>query len=135
MSHSKAIDAFVEKLTPTGTAAKIVAALTGVLAVLVAIKAAAYTSAENPVMANQDHFVRLLAFAALTVWTTLTLGLNRRGEAAVVTLAFACFLEMVIVPARGEAMGTLVSANLGIVIAYCAMHLFWLSRQARTDKD
>lgn len=135
MSQTKGIDVLVDYLTPTGMAAKFVAALTGILAVLVAIKAAAYTGAEHPVMANQDHYVRLLAFAALTVWTTLTLGLNRRGEAAMVSLAFACFLEMVIVPARGEAMGTLVSANLGIVIAYCAMHLFWLSRQTAPDED
>lgn len=120
---------------PTGLAAKLITGLTGILAVLVAIKAAAYTSSETPMIAHQDHLLRILAFAALTVWTTFTLGARRRGEAAIIALAFACFVELVIVPGRGESMGTLVSANLGIVLAYCTMHLYWLGLSATREKD
>ena len=111
---------------PKGLALKFITALTGVLAIFVALKAAAYTPNENPVFDNQDHLFRILAFAALTVWISFTIGVRRRGAAAMIALIFACFVELVIVPARGDSMGTLVSANLGIVLAYCAMHLYWL---------
>lgn len=47
-------------------------ALTGVVAILVALKAIAYEPSSTPLFENQDHFFRILAFAALTVWTTLT---------------------------------------------------------------
>ncbi len=111
---------------PTGWVATLASGLTGLLAITVAIKAAAYAPSETPIFAHQDHYLRILAFAALTVWTTFTLGIRRRGPAAIITLAFACAVELIIVPARGETMGTLVSANLGIVFAYCTLHLYWL---------
>ena len=119
---------------PKGIAAKVVTGLTGILAVFVAIKAAAYVPSHAPIIENQDHWLRLMAFAALTVWTTFTIGVRRRGAAAMTTLGFAIFVELVIVPARGESMGTLVSANLGIVFAYCAMHLFALAQPAKPSK-
>ncbi len=111
---------------PKGLSATIISTLTGVLAVFVAIKAAAHVPSETPLFEHQDHVQRILAFAALTVWATFSIGLRRRGHAAIAALAFACVVELVIAPARGEAMGTLVSANLGIVFAYCAIHLYWL---------
>ena len=120
---------------PKGLAATFVTGLTGVLAVIVAIKAAAYTPADVQMFAHQDHVMRILAFAALTVWVTFTLGVKRRGEAAIIALAFACFVELVIVPGRSENMGTLVSANLGIVLAYCTMHLYWLGLEVTRKPD
>jgi len=126
MSDTEAVDITPRSYWPTGMMAKLISGLTGILAVLVAIKAAAYTGSETPMFENQDHFFRVLAFAALTIWVTFTLGAKRRGEAAIIALAFACFVELVIVPARGESLGTLVSANLGIVFAYCSIHLYWL---------
>lgn len=112
---------------PTGTSAQIAKGLTGIVAVLVALKAAAYEPATNPVFEHQDHIFRILAFAALTVWTTLTLGVKRRGMAAMVVLAFASFVEIFLLPARGEYMFTVASANLGIVFAYCGMQLYWMN--------
>ncbi len=120
---------------PTGIAATVVTGLTGLLAVFVALKAAAYVPNEAPLFENQDHLFRILAFAALTVWTTFTMGVRRRGGAAMLTLAFACVVELVIVPARGDSMGTLVSANLGIVLAYCGMHLYWLGLTSKNEPE
>lgn len=100
--------------------------LCGIIAVLVAVKAAAYQPSDTPVLPYEDHFFRVLSFAALTVWTTFAVGLRRRGPAAVITLGFAVFVEMILVPMRDEQMSTLASANFGIVLAYCGMQLYWL---------
>lgn len=126
MSTEQASDIAPRGYWPKGIAATIISGLAGILAIFVAIKAAAHAPSEAPLFAYQDHLLRILAFAALTIWATFTIGLRRRGHAAIGALAFACVVELVIAPARGEAMGTLVSANLGIVFAYCAMHLYWL---------
>ena len=112
-----------------GLPSKISKGLCGIIAVLVALKAAAYTPSETELFAHQEHFVRILAFAALTVWTALTIGLQRRGAAAMITLAFAIFVEMLLVPARDAGMPSIVSANLGIVFAYCGLQLYCLSKE------
>lgn len=114
------------KYWPKGVPAQIMTGIAGVLAVIVALKAASYESLGTPMFEGQDHIFRLLAFAALTVWVTFAIGLRRRGTAAMITLAFACFVELVLAPSRGVEEGTLLSANLGIVLAYCATHLYWL---------
>ena len=101
--------------------------LCGIIAILVALKAAAYSPSETPFLLHQDHFFRVLSFAALTVWTTFAVGIRRRGPAAVITLGFAIFVEMILVPLRDEQMSTLVAANFGIVLAYCGMQLYWLN--------
>lgn len=111
----------------TGTPALIAKGLTGIVAILVALKAAAYEPVSDAAFTHQDHIFRILAFAALTVWTTLTLGVRRRGMAAMVVLAFASFVEIVLMPARGDYMFTVASANLGIVFAYCGMQLYWMN--------
>jgi len=111
---------------PKGTMGIIATGLTGLVAVLVALKAIAYEPVQDPIIANQDHLFRLIAFAALTVWATFTMGIRRRGTAAVMVLAFASFVELIIFPARGDNMGTVVSANLGIVFAYCGMEMYWM---------
>ena len=99
--------------------------VTGLLAIFVAIQAMVYTSASGSELAYQDHMFRLVAFCSLTLWLAFTIGLRRRGMAAMLTLAFASFVDLLIVPVRAESMGTLVSANLGIVIAYCGLQLYW----------
>lgn len=99
--------------------------ITGLLAIFVAIQAMKYTSAADPTLGYQDHLFRLIAFCSLTIWCAFTIGLRRSGMAAIVTLAFASIVDLLIVPARTESMGTLVSANLGIVIAYCGLQLYW----------
>jgi len=109
-----------------GLPGQIAKGLCGIIAVLVALKAASYQPSEAQLFAHQDHFFRVLAFAALTVWTAFTIGVQRRGHAAIITLAFAVFVEMLLVPARDAGLPTIVSANLGIVLAYCGLQLYWL---------
>ena len=109
-----------------GLPGQIAKGLCGMIAVLVALKAAAYQPTEPELFAHQGQFFRILAFAALTVWTAFTIGVQRRGHAAIITLAFALFVEMVLVPARQAGLPAIVSANLGIVLAYCALQLYWL---------
>ncbi|MEM8617687.1 MAG: hypothetical protein AAGF20_12245 [Pseudomonadota bacterium] len=110
----------------SGLPGKIATGLTGIIAVFVALKAISYQTPAEPLMAHQDNLFRLMAFAALTVWVTLTIGTRRRGAAAMITLAFASFADLIIAPAIGGPVATLPSANLGIVLAYCAMHLYAL---------
>ena len=107
--------------------------ISGLLAVFVAIQAMVYAPANGSAVLYEDHIFRLVAFCSLTLWLAFTLGLARRGTAAIVTLGFASFVDLLIVPARAEAMGTLVSANLGIVLAYCGLHMYW--DQLRSGAD
>lgn len=100
--------------------------LSGIIAILVALKAAAYEPSLEPYLPYQDHFFRVLSFAALTVWTTFAIGIRRRGPAAIITLGFAVFVELILVPMRSDHGSTLASTNFGIVLAYCAMQLYWL---------
>jgi FtsH-binding integral membrane protein len=126
MSDTVTVEDVSRNYWPKGIAAKVLTGLSGVLAIIVALKAAAYEPADgNMLISNQDHMFRILAFAALTVWTTLAIGIRRRGAGAMITLGFAVFVEMILVPLKHEGMSTVASANLGIVIAYCAMHLYW----------
>jgi len=110
----------------SGLPGQLAMGLCGIIAIIVALKAAAYTPSDAPMFAYQDHFFRILSFAALTVWTTFAIGIRRRGPAAVITLGFAVFVELILLPLRNEDATTLASANFGIVLAYCAMQLYWL---------
>ena len=72
----------------------------------------------------------ILALRGLSSPTSAASG-NRFGMlgiliAAITTLVFALFVEMVLVPARNAGLPTIVSANLGIVLAYCGLQLYWL---------
>jgi len=106
-------------------------ALCGVIAVFVAIKAMTFEPGALPGSLVLDHMVRIVSFAALTVWVTFAIGVRRRGAAAIIVLGFAAFLEFVIVPIRATGLSTIASANLGIVLAYCAAQLYWFSVQSR----
>lgn len=72
-----------------------------------------------------DHLSRLILFASLTVWVALCVGIQRRGSAAVIALAFATFADLIFVPLSGQPMGTVLSTNLGIVLAYSGLQLYW----------
>ena len=111
-----------------GRTRRLVNGLTGVLAILVAVKATLYTPGMNTDFAYQDLIARFVAFASLTVWASFCLGIRRRGFVAIAALAFATFLELVIVPARGYSPGALVYSNLGIVFAYCGLELYGFAR-------
>lgn len=110
-----------------GNFARAASILTGLVAILVALKAAAYVPASEGSMAYQDQIVRFIAFASLTVWISLSIGLKKRATAAMIVLAFASFLELYVVPGRGEQLGTLAFSNMGIVFAYCGLQLYWFS--------
>ncbi|KCZ91671.1 hypothetical protein [Hyphomonas johnsonii] len=116
----------------SGNLAKGATLLTGMLAIFVAIKATMYNSGVG--IDLQDHVVRVVAFASLTVWVALTIGVRRRDAAAVIVLGFATVLELIILPARGQDYGTLASSNLGIVLAYCGLLLYGY-RLAETPDD
>tara|TARA_R110000744_G_scaffold217923_1_gene336622 strand:- start:623 stop:1060 length:438 start_codon:yes stop_codon:yes gene_type:complete len=106
----------------SGNLKMVATGLTGLIAIFVALKAAAYNS--GGVIGVEDHIFRMVAFASLTIWVALTIGLRRSGTAAVIALGFATFVELILEPARGQGYGTLASTNLGIVFAYCGLQLY-----------
>lgn len=106
----------------TGNLKQVGTGLTGLIAVFLALKLVGHET--GAVISVSEHILRMTAYCSLTVWMTLSMGLNRRGVAAIVVLAFASFCELFLLPARGEAMGTLASANLGIVFAYCGLQMY-----------
>lgn len=118
-----------------GVPALIANALCGLIAIFVAIEALTFDAGALPGSVALDHFVRITSFAALTVWVTFAIGLSRRGAAAIIVLAFAAFLELVIVPIRATGLSTIASANLGIVAAYCGAQLYWFAVQSRKPTD
>ena len=107
----------------------------GVIAIFVAIQAVSFEPHAAAGSEQVDHIVRILSFAGLTAWVTFAIGIRRRGAAAIIVLVFATFLELVIVPIRSTGLSTIASANLGIVLAYCAAQLYWLVLQGRDAKD
>lgn len=104
----------------------------GVMVVMIAISAISHDT--GVIATLEDRSMRLVAFAALTVWLTLGLGLHRRGVAAISVLAFASFLEVFVLPIRGEASGTLPAANLGIVLAWCGLQVYAWQAKRSTPK-
>lgn len=110
-------------LREAGGRRTVLVGVSGLLAVVLAILAAGYQPdlASTPVL--QLHVARLTAFASLTIWLAFAFGIERSGIAAMASLAFASFLDLVLVPSRGPLFGTLASANLGIVVAYCGLQL------------
>tara|TARA_R110000787_G_scaffold187716_4_gene299554 strand:- start:7928 stop:8329 length:402 start_codon:yes stop_codon:yes gene_type:complete len=106
----------------SGNLKTVATGLTGVIAIFVALKATAYSAGD--VVGLDDHIFRTVAFASLTVWVALTIGLRRSGAAAIIVLGMATFIELILAPVRGESYGTLASANMGIVLAYCGLQLY-----------
>lgn len=106
----------------TGNLKKIATGLTGVISVFMALKLVGHETGE--VITMSDHILRMVAYCALTIWIALTIGLQRRGFAAILVLVFASVCELFLLPARGDSVGTLASANLGIVFAYCGIQMY-----------
>lgn len=109
--------------------------LCGVIAIFVAIKAVSFEPHSFAGSEVFDHLFRITSFAALTVWVTFAIGIRRRGAAAITVLAFAAFLEFVIVPMKTTGLSTIASANLGIVLAYCGAQLYWFALQRDRKHD
>lgn len=107
-----------------GTAERIATGLTGLIAVLIAVRAAAW-SLGLETFPLQNELLRMSAFGSLTVWATLTIGVSRRGAAAMMTLVFAAFLELLILPASGETLRTLSAGACGIVLAFLGLQFYW----------
>lgn len=117
-----------------GAAERVATGLTGLIAVLVALKAAVWTPGEE-MFGLQNEFIRLAAFASLNVWATLTIGLSRRGVAAMLTMVFAAFVELVIMPVHPEATRTLAAAAMGIAITYLALQFYWYRVHAEASPE
>ncbi|MEO1303823.1 MAG: hypothetical protein AAFV37_02515 [Pseudomonadota bacterium] len=109
----------------TGLPQRIAAGLCGIIAVLIALKSVAYDPSGNGIASNYDHFVRVLSFAALPVWITFTIGMSRRNAATIISLVFAVVVELLLVPTTHSGLSTITAANLGIVLSYCSLELYW----------
>lgn len=112
-------------------AALLMTGLSGLLAVIVALKAASFAPPPGLYAPWQEHVFRILAFAALSVWSSLALGFHRKDFAVILTLAFATAVCFAVTPLERAPMPPLLAANLGIVLAYLAMHFYWRARQGR----
>lgn len=107
-----------------GTAERVATGLTGLIAVLVALKAANWAPGAE-VFALQNELMRMSAFGSLTVWATLTMGVSRRGAAAMLVMVFAAFLELIIMPGSTETLRTLAAGAMGIVLAFLGLQFYW----------
>lgn len=108
-----------------GVPQQIATGLCGLIAVFIALKAVAFDPSGSGMATMNDHFVRVLSFAALTVWTAFTIGVHRRNIAAMIALVFAIVVELLLVPTTHSGLSTITAANLGIVLAYCGLELYW----------
>jgi len=108
-----------------GLANQVAAGLCGIIAVLVALKSVAHDPAFGGEMTLFSHYVRILSFAAPTIWISFTIGIRRRNATAIIALAFAMVVELFLVPTMHGGASMIVAANLGIVFAYCALELYW----------
>lgn len=107
-----------------GTAERVATGLTGLIAVLIAVRSAAWAPGLEA-FPLQNEIIRMSAFGSLTVWATLTMGLSRRGSAAMLTLVFATFLDLLILPVSGETIRMLSAGAIGIVLAYLGLQFYW----------
>ena len=73
----------------SGNLKTVATGLTGIIAIFVALKATAYSAGD--IVGLDDHIFRTVAFASLTVWVALTIGLRRSGAAAIIVLGMATF--------------------------------------------
>ena len=110
-----------------GRLGQLAAGLCGIIAVFVALKSVAFEPGAHDAAGLYDHIVRVLSFAALTVWVAFTIGIRRRNAAAMIALAFAITVELILVPTQHTGLSTITAANLGIVLAYCGLELYWQS--------
>ena len=106
-----------------GTAERVATGLTGLIAVLIAVRSAAWAPGLET-FPLQNEIMRMSAFGSLTVWATLTMGLSRRGAAAMLTLVFATFLDLIILPLSVETVHTLSAGAFGIVLAYLGLQFY-----------
>ncbi|MEL7040096.1 MAG: hypothetical protein AAGL90_01155 [Pseudomonadota bacterium] len=119
----------------TGWPAKVVTGLCSLIAVLLAVNTASSVPEAGGVSGFDAHVSRLVSFAALTVWVTFAIGIRRRGAAAMIALGFSIVVELLIGPAHQGDASTVVSANLGIVLAYCGTQLYWLTLVKQRQAD
>jgi hypothetical protein len=123
--ESHAVPTLTCKYWVKGVPQQIATGLCGLIAVFIALKAVAFDPSGTGLATTSDHFVRVLSFAALTVWTAFTIGVRRRNIAAIISLVFAIVVELLLVPSTHSGLSTITAANLGIVLAYCGLELYW----------
>lgn len=123
---------FLPEISLRGWLQGAVTGLAGVIATLVALKAASYEPSAHALLPWQDHMARVISFAALAVWTSFAFGLKRKDFAAITTLAFATAVCLAVAPPDSGGIAPLTAANLGIVLAWCSLEL---ARRARPSRD
>lgn len=106
---------------------QIAVGLCGLIVVFIALKAVAFEPGSTDASNLSNHIVRIVSFAALTVWIAFTIGIRRRNAAAMIALGFAVVVELILVPTQHTGISTITAANLGIVFAYCGLELYWKS--------
>lgn len=133
--ESHAVPPMTRKYWVKGVPQQIATGLCGVIAVFIALKAVAFDPSGTGLATASDHFVRVLSFAALTVWTAFTIGVQRRNMAAIISLVFAIVVELLLVPTTHSGLSTITAANLGIVLAYCSLELYWNALTEAPEAD
>ncbi len=104
-------------------AQRITTALTGLIAIFVAVKAAAWAP-ETAHLQFHEAVSRTAAYCALTVWLVLSFGFRRRGAATALALVFAAIVELVVMPARVDELATLSTAAGGIALGFLGLQVY-----------
>ncbi len=112
---------------PKGTPERIVTGATGFMTVFMALRTADFTPPEitSDAMMWEVAVMRLVAFAALTIWATFTIGIPRRGVSAMTVMVFALFQEWLIMPIAGHQVSFSAAAASGVVLAFLGFQFYW----------
>ena len=125
---------------PKGVPERILTGATGFMTVFLALRTADF----SPDLVSPDTalwevaIMRTLAFAALTIWATFTIGIPRRGISAMIVMIFALTLEWIIMPIQGHEISFSGAAASGIGLAYLSFHFYWrraMAQIAAADLD
>lgn len=112
---------------PKGTPERIVTGATGFMTVFMALRTADFTPAviTDDLMMWEVAIMRMVAFAALTIWATFTIGIPRRGVSAMTVMVFALFQEWILLPIAGHQVSFSAAAASGVVLAFLGFQFYW----------
>ncbi|MEM0985353.1 MAG: hypothetical protein AAGJ32_03825 [Pseudomonadota bacterium] len=112
---------------PKGTPERIVTGATGFMTVFMALRTADFTPTDitGDTAMWEVAIMRTVAFAALTIWATFTIGIPRRGVSAMTVMVFALFQEWILMPIAGHQMSFSAAAASGVVLAFLGFQFYW----------
>ncbi|MEM7766087.1 MAG: hypothetical protein AAF253_01205 [Pseudomonadota bacterium] len=112
---------------PKGTPERIVTGATGFMTVFMALRTADFSPEmiTGDLMLWQVGVMRMVAFAALTIWATFTIGIPRRGVSAMTVMVFALFQEWILLPIAGHQVSFSAAAASGVVLAFLGFQFYW----------